>query len=347
MSPLAWLLVTLALPPPPPWPAYVTAEAANVRVAPSTASPVVGELAGGDEVIVGGCVPACDANGGWALVAGGAVSLSALAAGHGDFAPSRATFRYGRVRGEGAREHVAPDERSPVRRRFRAGEDLAFRGAPDGWSSPWLQRGDGGWVKSSDVRPHEPSAFAGLLAPSLPFTLRGRTIAFVRRRPGGLGDDARWVHVDLSRQLLTAYEGDRLVFATLVSTGREHPTPTGRFRVWYKAVHASMRGQPPDEPYFVDEVPDAMFIRRGVALHGAFWHDGFGQPRSHGCINLSLADAAWLFAWSPPMVPTGWRALEPDVAHKPTLDVIIEASIRERDRAGSRLFAGGAPAASP
>lgn len=333
-----WLVVTLALPPPAPWLAHVVADVANVRAAPSMAAPVIGELAGGDEVIVGGCVPACDASSGWALIDGGAVSLSALVVGRSEFAPSRATLSYGRVRGGGAVEHAAPDERSPVRRRFRAGEDLAFRSALDG-SQAWMQRADGGWVRGSELRAHVPSRFAGLVAPLLPFTLRGRTVGFVRRRPADIDAGARWVHVDVSRQLLTAYEGDRLVFATLVSTGREHPTPTGRFRVWYKAVHATMHGQPPDEPYFVDAVPYAMFIQRGVALHGTFWHDGFGRPMSHGCVNLSLADAAWLFAWSPPAVPIGWRAIEPGVAGRPTLQVIIEPSIAERDRVGSPFFA--------
>jgi hypothetical protein len=93
-----------------------------------------------------------------------------------------------------------------------------------------------------------------------------------------------------------------------------------------------MRNEPGDEPYFVDEVPDAMFFRRGLALHGTFWHDRFGRRMSHGCVNLSLADAAWLFAWGPPRLPEGWHGIEPGQAGLPTLEVLIEPGIARRDR---------------
>jgi lipoprotein-anchoring transpeptidase ErfK/SrfK len=166
-----------------------------------------------------------------------------------------------------------------------------------------------------------------------PLVLRVRPIAYARLRPRAIASTAKWVHVDLARQLLTAYEGDRLVYATLVSTGRPpHTTPTGRFRVWYKAIHSPMHGEP-DDPYYVDEVPYVMFIRKGIALHGTFWHDRFGHRMSHGCVNLSIADAAWLFAWAPPTLPDGWHAIEPEPAGRPTLEVLIEPSVPQAERA--------------
>ena len=136
---------------------------------------------------------------------------------------------------------------------------------------------------------------------------------------------ARWVHVDLDEQVLTAYEGDELVFATLVSTGKvDHRTRVGLFPVFYKSIHADMRGVDPGDPYFVDEVPWIMFFRKGMALHGTFWHDAFGRTYSHGCVNLAFSDAKWLFDWSPPALPPGWHAIEPLEGELATLWVKVE-----------------------
>jgi lipoprotein-anchoring transpeptidase ErfK/SrfK len=129
-------------------------------------------------------------------------------------------------------------------------------------------------------------------------------------RPVGIPAEARWVHVDLAEQVLTAYEGDRFVYATLVSTGKKQwKTPRGLFRVWLKVRHGTMDGRL--EPYHVEEVPHAMFFKGGAALHGAFWHDQFGFPVSHGCINLAPIDADWLFGWAPPELPGGWHSVLP------------------------------------
>ena len=148
-------------------------------------------------------------------------------------------------------------------------------------------------------------------------------LAQARPRPAGVGPAEKWIHVDTLEQVLTAYEGDRLVFATLVSTGREHwETPTGHFRVWLKLRHGEMRGH--RAAYLVEEVPDALFFGGETALHGAIWHDRFGTAVSHGCINLSPADAAWLFRWAPPELPERWHGILPGAAGLPTLWVIIE-----------------------
>src|SRR5262249_5049590 len=139
---------------------------------------------------------------------------------------------------------------------------------------------------------------------------------------------AKWVHVDLTQQVLTAYEGDRLVFATLVSTGKKgFATPSGIYRVWYKVIHGAMHGAR-REPYFVDEVPFIQYFHRSHALHGTFGHDRFGTRQSHGCINLSMADAEWLFDWAPPALPAGWHAIEPEPAKQPRLWVVVERARR-------------------
>ena len=148
-------------------------------------------------------------------------------------------------------------------------------------------------------------------------------------RPAGIGAEERWIHVNTAEQVLTAYEGDRLVFATLVSTGKSGwETPVGQFRVWYKLRHGEMRGH--RASYLVEEVPHALFFGADTALHGANWHDRFGIPVSHGCINLSPQDAAWLFRWAPPELPEAWHGILPGAAGLETLWIIVESGALER-----------------
>lgn len=142
--------------------------------------------------------------------------------------------------------------------------------------------------------------------------LRREHVRIARRieRPERVPEGVRWIHVDLSEQTLVAYESDRPIYATLVSTGREgYETPRGTFRVREKYVGTTMRGEDPvDGPYEVEEVPWTQYYWRSYAIHGAYWHDAFGEVRSHGCTNLAPADARFLFQWTSPRVPEGWHA---------------------------------------
>ncbi|HEY8379148.1 MAG TPA: L,D-transpeptidase [Nannocystis sp.] len=133
------------------------------------------------------------------------------------------------------------------------------------------------------------------------------------KRPPGIGPEERWVHVDLSEQTLVAYIGDRPVFTTLVSTGKEPGmTPVGIHRLQSKHVATSMRDQPVEEDaYSIEDVPWTQYFHNSVALHGAFWHGGFGLVRSHGCVNLSPPDARWLFGFTEPALPEGWHSVTP------------------------------------
>lgn len=133
------------------------------------------------------------------------------------------------------------------------------------------------------------------------------------RRPPGVADGERWVHVDLSEQTLVAYIGDRPVFTTIVSTGKEPGmTPVGVHRLQSKHIATSMRDQPvEDDAYSIEDVPWTQYFHNNVALHGAFWHGGFGLVRSHGCVNLSPPDARWLFGFTEPALPTGWHSVSP------------------------------------
>ncbi|WP_157596377.1 L,D-transpeptidase family protein [Plesiocystis pacifica] len=147
------------------------------------------------------------------------------------------------------------------------------------------------------------------------------------KRPPGIESEEHWVHVDLSEQTLVAYIGDRPVFATIVSTGKEKGmTPVGVHRVQSKFIVTSMRDQPvEDEAYSIEDVPWTQYFSNNVALHGAFWHGGFGLVRSHGCVNLSPADARWLFGFTEPRLPQGWAASMPGVmGSEPSAVVVTE-----------------------
>ncbi len=110
----------------------------------------------------------------------------------------------------------------------------------------------------------------------------------------------RWVAIDLYEQTLVAYDEDeRMIFATLVASGIPgFSTPTGTFQVWQRRLNGPMTGAEGRPDYYrLENVPFAVYFARDVSLHGTYWHDGFGYRRSHGCINLSLADAHWLYHW--------------------------------------------------
>lgn len=102
----------------------------------------------------------------------------------------------------------------------------------------------------------------------------------------------RWIEVNLTTQRVIAWEGNRWVDAMIVSTGKKStPTVTGVFDVYVKYRRARMQGA----DYDITNVPHVMYFHRGYGFHGAFWHNRFGTPVSHGCINLALDKAEWLF----------------------------------------------------
>lgn len=142
-------------------------------------------------------------------------------------------------------------------------------------------------------------------------------VAVVRDDPADFAERGRkWIDVSIGQQLLVAYEGRRPVFVTVVSTGRggmgdpdkTQATVRGAFMIHAKHVSATMDGDSTNEDSFdLRDVPYIQYFYKGYALHGAYWHDDFGKERSHGCVNLAPADAAWLFDWTEPEVPEGWH----------------------------------------
>ncbi len=130
----------------------------------------------------------------------------------------------------------------------------------------------------------------------------------------------RWVSIDLYEQTLVAYEGETPIFATLVATGLPRwPTFEGTFNIYYRNIRHDMSwGTPGDDFYYLEEVPWTMFFDEGRALHGAYWHDGLGYRRSHGCVNMSLTDANWLYNW---VAQDFDRLNSPDVEEGPAVHV--------------------------
>jgi hypothetical protein len=136
--------------------------------------------------------------------------------------------------------------------------------------------------------------------------------------PSDIVKDERWVDVDLSSQALVAFEGDKPVYATIVSTGRhnadpekDHRTVEGSFRIREKHVTVTMDDDgASDGTYRIEDVPWVMYFEKSFALHGAFWHSSFGRERSHGCVNLTPHDARHVFGWASPQLPEGWHGVK-------------------------------------
>lgn len=130
--------------------------------------------------------------------------------------------------------------------------------------------------------------------------------------PPGVGIGEKWIEVNLSQQTVSAYEGSQLIYATLASTGLPWwPTVEGLYRIWVKVRTGKMSGgdMARGDYYYLEDVPWTMYFYRGYALHAAYWHDGFGYPRSHGCASLSPKDALWFFDWAEPHLPQGKRVV--------------------------------------
>jgi len=146
-------------------------------------------------------------------------------------------------------------------------------------------------------------------------------------RPSEVKDGERWFDVEIDSQVLTAYVGDRPVYATLVSTGRgkqgtDLATPKGIHRVWVKLRSSDMDNLENLEEranYAIQAVPWVMYFEKGYGLHGTFWHRAFGRVQSHGCVNLSPADAEQLFSFASPRLPSGWTAVLPTVYERGSL----------------------------
>lgn len=140
----------------------------------------------------------------------------------------------------------------------------------------WYQVGPGQWIHQFNVAKVTPIA-----------------------KPEGV-ETHKWVAVDLYEQTLVAYEDDKPVFSTLISSGlKEWGTNEGLFNVYLRYERTTMSGaEQASDFYSLQEVPWTMYFDGDIALHGTYWHDGFGYRHSHGCVNMSITDSKWIYDWS-------------------------------------------------
>lgn len=125
----------------------------------------------------------------------------------------------------------------------------------------------------------------------------------VRSEAEGEAFGDKVIEINLSQQLLTAWEGDTVVWSTYISSGRDpYFTPTGTYAIFYKLLAQDMSGPDPNFAggrYFQPEVPWVMYFAPEYAIHGVYWHSNFGTPSSHGCVGAPLGGAAFLYEWAP------------------------------------------------
>ena len=140
--------------------------------------------------------------------------------------------------------------------------------------------------------------------------------------PRGVPDDGRrtWIDVSTLGGWLVAYSGERPVYATLISAGRAamkpdgqsmidaSSTPPGTYSIHTKLRTATMRSENRPDAMHAEVMYTQVFFEE-YALHGAYWHDDFGDRKSAGCVNLSPIDAKWLFEWTEPHLPDEWHAM--------------------------------------
>ncbi len=131
----------------------------------------------------------------------------------------------------------------------------------------------------------------------------------------------RWIRVDLGNQQVIAYEGQKPVRAFIVSTGLPgYPTVTGEFRIRMKVSEQTMSG----DDYYLPGVKWVQYFYEDYGFHGTYWHEDFGIPKSHGCVNMTNADAKWLFDWAGPVWDQATIWFRPTAENPGTLVLVHE-----------------------
>lgn len=111
-------------------------------------------------------------------------------------------------------------------------------------------------------------------------------------------NDNKHIYIDLSTQTLYAYEGENQIMKALISSGKWGRTPAGNFNIWTKLPVTRMAGGSGADYYNLPNIQWVMYFYRDFGTHTAYWHNNFGHPMSHGCVNMRLVDAKKLYAWA-------------------------------------------------
>ncbi len=122
-------------------------------------------------------------------------------------------------------------------------------------------------------------------------------------KPNILGDSSssnKWIDINLTEQRLYMKEGSNVIGNFLISSGKWAPTPTGVFAIWTKLRYARMTGGSESLGTFYDlpNVPYTMYFHQGFGIHGTYWHNNFGHPMSHGCVNMKTEEAGIVYNWA-------------------------------------------------
>ena len=187
---------------------------------------------------------------------------------------------------EGTSIYWSPSEESEqfINLEYRRSVDVRPSTTDGWWELPMGE--EVGYVQDSDLRVWQPQP-----------------------PPSVVTADDIWIDADLETQMLAVYLGEDLLFLTLMSSAKsEYKTPVGLFQIYDKSTGwdlGSLEGA--EDAYFMERVPFVMHYSPRYAIHSAFWHDDFGHPASHGCLNLSVKDAQYVFEKVSPELPKGWR----------------------------------------
>lgn len=196
--------------------------------------------------------------------------------------------------GECLRVRSEPSTSAEIQTRVRNGQTLKVGDYVQGDGRWWYKITFDEWLRYPDRLEGDWYVAAEFVAPVENQTLIEPTAENGEKR----------IVVNLTEQMLYAYEGDELFMAEPVSTGKlGAATPRGTFSVFYRTPSRYMQGPLPgitDDDYDLPGVPwNLYFTQQGAVIHGAYWHDNFGQHWSHGCVNLPPEKAQQLYAWTP------------------------------------------------
>jgi lipoprotein-anchoring transpeptidase ErfK/SrfK len=270
----------------------VTATVLNIRARPgvSADNPPIASLRRGEQVVIHEEAPASGAtwfridvgrwvHSGWIqIIAPASAPQSAEVVEPANTGETTMTLPVGWVVASSLNVRGTPDLNGPLVGTVQHNQSLAILETRVVGGQNWYRIGAGQWVYGPSVG-----------------------VARLKARPASIRSNERWVGVSLKEQTLVAYEGDKPVYAALIASGLPGaPTVQGVFRTWWRLTSRKMSGGSGSGYYYLEEVTWTCYFYGGYALHTAYWHDAFGRPRSHGCVNLSPYDAWWIFQWSAP-----------------------------------------------
>jgi uncharacterized protein YraI len=204
-------------------------------------------------------------------------------------APSSTSETTVKVSGYFVNLRTGPGSNFAAVRKLTFGELLILLGrlSDNTWLYVKTSDGQEGWINTTWVD------LAGIYVYSLP--VKKSPPPEIPTPVALVGIEGHWIDINLTYQMLYAFDGTDLVGSFLVSTGTYlYPTEYGQYHIYVKRRYTLMHGA----DYFLPNVPYSMFYNKDFSIHGTYWHHNFGTPMSHGCVNMDTKDAEWLYNWA-------------------------------------------------